>query len=198
MNTIPLLQRVLGDDWDKLAPVIQRHYQLSDTENISSVVFGIMRIDYPGLIKPVLFLARLMGALIDLKGDAMQVTVKKWVTHSSSTLYWRRDIQAPNGKTTVFASRMEYRQANELIELVGFGFGIRLKVSVEDGQLIYRSNGHLWKCGFVTVPIADVLFLGHATIIEIPIDDNTFELDFKIIHPLFGKTYEYGGLFNYE
>jgi hypothetical protein len=48
------------------------------------------------------------------------------------------------------------------------------------------------------VPIADVLFLGHVTIIEIPIDSNTFELDFKIIHPLFGKTYEYGGLFNYE
>jgi hypothetical protein len=198
MNKIPLLQRALGDDWQKLPPVIQRHYQLSDTESSCTVVNGTMRINYPTFIKPVLVIARLMGALIDLKGEGMQVSVKKWVTDSSSTLYWRRTIQAPDGRGTVFASRMEYQHGNQLIEFVGFGFGIRLNVFAENKQLVYRSNGHLWRCGFVTIPIPDILFLGHATIIERPIDDDKFVLDFKINHPLFGQTYEYGGVFSYE
>lgn len=183
MNTIPLLQRTLGDDWDKLPPVIQRHYQLGGRESTCCVVHGTMRINYPPFVKPILVIARLMEALIDLKGEAMPVYVKKWITESSPALFWRRDIQAPDGRTTVFASRMEYQHGNELVEFVGLGFGIRLKLSTEYRRLIYRSNGHLWRCGFLTVPIPDVLFLGHATIIETPISDEQFELDFKIIPP---------------
>ncbi|HFD12220.1 MAG TPA: DUF4166 domain-containing protein [Crenotrichaceae bacterium] len=198
MNTLPLLQQTLGDDWSSLPAVIQRHYQLDPQGNTNSVIHGIMHIHYPGYIKPVIKIARLMGALIDLKGDAMQVTVSKWITDNSGVLQWRRDIQAPNGKTTVFSSRMEYQRDNELIEFVGLGFGIRLRLGVENHQLIYRSNGHLWQFWKIRIPIPDVLFLGHATIIEKQVDDESFELDFKIIHPMFGKTYEYGGTFHYQ
>jgi hypothetical protein len=198
MNTIPLLQRVLGDDWDKLAPVIQRHYQLNQAGNISSAVHGTMYVHYPAFAKPMVLIARLMGALLDIKNKDLKATVNKWIATDSQTLFWRREIQSPDGKTTIFASQMEYQCDNELIEFVRFGFGIRLKIYVENGQLIYQSNGHLWRCGLVTIPIPDVLFLGHSTIIEKPINAEHFELDFKIVHPLFGLTYQYGGLFHYE
>lgn len=196
MNTnLCLIQQVLGDDWEKLPAVIQRHYQITPAQKSFTVV-GTMAIKYPFWLRPILMITRLMGALIDLKGENMQLQVKKWITDNPQVLHWRRDIQAPNGKHTVFASRMEFQKTGELIEFVSGGFGIRLKLSVEEGKLVYRSQTHLWKLGKVLIPVPDWLVLGHATISEEALSDDSFLLDFKIIHPWWGKTYAYGGVFH--
>lgn len=196
MNNTSLMQKILGDQWQHLPAVIQRHYQLQPGQLTANVVTGIMHVNYPKFVRPMLLITRLMGGLIDLKGDNMKAGVEKWIkADKPDTLYWKRTIQANNGKSTVFASRMEYHQDNELIEFVGFGFGLFLKVTVENNLLVYRSNGHLWQIGNLRIPIPDVLFLGHATIIETAVSESQFELDFSIKHPLFGDTYCYGGVF---
>jgi hypothetical protein len=74
---ISLIQRVLGEDWAALPAVIQRHYQIAEPQQ-AIVVTGNMSIDYPLWIAPVLKLLRLLGALVDLKGEQMAVQVKKW------------------------------------------------------------------------------------------------------------------------
>ncbi|MGZ4997783.1 MAG: DUF4166 domain-containing protein [Methylobacter sp.] len=102
---------------------------------------------------------------------------------------------ASNDKQCVFASRMTWQKDHELIEMVGMGFGIRLKLSVEQGKLIYQSCGHLLQLGPLTLPIPDSLLLGHAVITEQALSDYAFQLDFQIAHPLWGKTYYYGGIF---
>jgi hypothetical protein len=196
MNTdLSLMQRVLGTDWAKLPPVIQRHYQITRAQK-SVTVTGTLAIDYPFWVTPILMITRLMGALIDAKGENRQLQVQKWLTNEPLTLYWRRDIHVPNGKHTVFSSRMEFQKDHELIEFVGGGFGIRLRLSVEDGKLVYRSQGHLLKVGKFIIPIADWLILGQATISEQALSDDAFVLDFQIVHPLWGRTYYYGGVFH--
>ena len=194
MNT-SLMQRVLGEDWAALPPVIQRHYQITTPQQVITVT-GNMNIDYPYWLTPAIKLLRLFGALVDLKGEGFAVQVKKWQQTDPSILYWRRHIRAAdNGRPCVFASRMVWQQDHELIELVGMGFGIRLKLSVEQGKLVYQSRGHLLKLGPLTLPIPDSLLLGHAIITEQALSEDTFQLDFKITHPLWGKTYYYGGIF---
>ncbi len=193
-NSISLMQRALGKDWFNLPTVIQRHYQLTEAEQTITVI-GKMNISYPCWLAPVLKLLRLLGALVDIKGEDMDVQVRKWRQSDPSTLYWQRDIQAKNGKQCQFVSRMVWQRDHELIEFVGFGFGIRLKLSVEQNKLVYRSQGHLLKLGSLTVPIPDCLVLGHAVITEQALSENTFQLDFMIVHPLWGKTYYYGGIF---
>ena len=196
MNTISLMQKILGDDWSNLPSVIQRHYQLQSDQQTANVVAGTMHVRYPKFVRPMLFLTRLIGGLIDLQGYQLAARVEKWLDiEQPDTLFWKRTIQAPDGKATVFASRMTYQQDNELIEYVGGGFGLYLNVTVENNKLIYKSNGHLWQIGKLRIPIPDVLFLGHATIIETAISKNHFELDFRIKHPFFGETYNYGGIF---
>jgi Domain of unknown function (DUF4166) len=196
MNNYPLMQNVLGDEWHQLPSVIQRHYQLHADQKSANEVTGTLYVRYPFFVRPMLFVTRLMGGLVDLKGDNMSARVEKWVNADApQTLFWKRTIKAQNGKSTVFASRMEYQQGNEIIEFVGGGFGLHLKLTVESNKLVYRSNGHLWQIGKVRIPIPDVLFLGHATITETAISENEFKLDFKIQHPLFATTYRYGGVF---
>jgi Domain of unknown function (DUF4166) len=190
-----LMQHVLGDAWGKLPSVIQRHYQITAPQH-SVTVTGTLSIDYPVWIKPILMFTRLMGALIDVKGDNNQVTVQKWQTDNPDVLYWQRDIFTEKGTHTVFASRMEYQNTGELIEFVGGGFGIRLKLSVENGTLVYRSQTHLFKLGKWLIPIPDWLALGQALITEKALSNDSFLLDFRIVHPLWGETYRYGGVFD--
>jgi hypothetical protein len=196
MNKAPLFQKVLGNEWDNLPPVIQQHYRLPSVQVLQNSVAGVMFIEYPRFVTPILKIVRFFGGLIDLKGPNMAVKVEKRVNQDMpDCLFWRREIKSPGGKIIVFASRMEYQKTNELIEYIGGGFGIHLKVNCEDGKLVYRSNGHLWQIGKFKIPIPDVLFLGHATITETAVSEDEFRLDFKISHPLFGDTYRYGGLF---
>jgi hypothetical protein len=195
MNTISLMQRVLGTDWNALPAVIQRHYHLTQPEQII-VVTGKMNIDYPVLLTPMLKLLRLCGALVDLKGEQMAVEVKKWRKTDPLVLFWQRHIQDGKGKHCLFSSRMIWQQDHELVEFVGLGFGIRLKLSVEEGKLIYRSNGHLLKIGALVLPIPDNLLLGHAFISEEAVSEDSFRLHFEIVHPLWERTYYYGGIFN--
>ncbi len=196
MNHIPLLKLALGDNWQKLPAVIQSHYQLPLGQQTQNVVIGDMHIHYPVFVTPIVVITRMMGALIGMKGAGMSARVEKWMSETEpGTLFWKRSIQSPDGKGTVFASRMEHCQGNQLIERVGWGFGLYLNLSVENNRLIYRSDGHLWQAGRLRIPIPDVMFLGHATIIETAVDDSRFELDFRIRHPLFGETYRYGGIF---
>lgn len=123
MKHTPLLQRVLGDDWHRLPPVIQSHYRVDPVRQRQNVVHGVMHIHYPVFVKPVLMITRMMGALIGLKGAGMTTRVEKWVSETEpQTLFWKRSIVSPEGKRTVFASRMEHRQGNQLIERVGWGF----------------------------------------------------------------------------
>jgi hypothetical protein len=190
---ISLMQRVLGDDWAALPPVIQRHYQITMPQQAITVT-GNMNIDYPYWLTPVIKLLRLFGALVNLKGEGLAVQVKKWRQTDPAILHWQRHIQADN-KQCVFASRMAWQQDHELIESVGMGFGIRLKLSVEQGKLVYRSRGHLLQLGTLILPIPDSLLLGHAVITEQALSEDTFQLDFQIVHPLWGKTYYYGGIF---
>jgi hypothetical protein len=199
MNNEPLIQQALGDDWHKLPPVIQRHYQLHFSQAMSNAVTGTMHIHYPSFVKPMVLLARLMGGLIALKGGEMAVRVEKWTNADAPlSLFWKRTIQSPKGKSTLFASRMEYQGGNKIIEYIGCGFGLRLKLTVENRLLVYRSDGHLWQVGCLRIPIPDVLYLGHATITERAVSETEFELDFKISHPLFGETYRYGGIFQFD
>ncbi len=196
MNATPLMQSVLGADWDKLPKVIQQHYQLQPDQITHNLVAGTLFVDYPWFVTPILKIVRLFGGLIDMKGTNMPTRVEKWVNPDlPDSLFWRRKIKSQGGETTVFSSRMEFQKANEIIEHIGFGFGLNLKVNVENEQLIYRSNGHLWQLAKFRLPIPDVLFLGHATITEKATSAKQFELDFNILHPLLGETYRYGGVF---
>lgn len=189
-----LMERVLNKDWFALPAVLQSHYRITEPQQ-AIVVTGHMAVDYPRRLTLVLKLLRLLGALVDIKGERMAVQVKKWQQNNSAVLHWHRHIQTADGRQCQFASRMVWHKDHELIEFVGLGFGIRLKLSVEQDKLIYRSNGHVLKLGPNMLPIPDNLVLGRAQISEQALSEDSFLLDFQIVHPLWGRTYYYGGIF---
>jgi hypothetical protein len=195
MPHIPLLQKTLGEDWHRLPAVIQRHYAVGP--GLGSSVQGVMEIGYPSGLLPLIKLIHLCGGLIARRGETVETRVQKTVPLQTAELCWQRTLTYPDNQKDSFQSRMVYLQDHELIEYVRFGFGLRLKLSVDNGNLIYRSNGHIWQCGGFRLTFPDWLLLGAATIVERPESGRQFSLDFSIRHPLFGLTYYYRGVFRY-
>lgn len=185
-----LLKQVLGDDWHKLPPVIQQHYTLEEKQTLS--LHGVMTIYYPCFLLPMVWLIHLFGGLVLWRGEAQTEVQKTW---QAGVLYWRRFMTYQNGASDYFSSHMTNLAEHELIEHIGFGFALRLFVTVEHGDLVYRSNGHIWQCGNFTLNIADWLLLGSAVISEHAVSDDEFYLDFTLRHPLWGETYRYKGRF---
>lgn len=196
MDNTPLLQKALGEDWNKLPSVIQRHYNAPIDS--STCLKGYMEIGYPNFLFPLISLIHLCGGLVLKRGNQIGTKVIKTVSPQNAELCWQRTLKYPDNTEYFFYSRMRYFQNHELIETVRFGFGLRLKVSVDNGQLVYRSNGHVWQYGKLRLTFPDWLLLGQATIIETPVSDQQLKLDFSIRHPLWGKCYWYHGVFQYS
>lgn len=183
-----LMQRALGNDWEKLPPALQAHYRFGTTTDT-----GHMDIEYPRFMQPYLGVLRLFGALIDRCGRRVSTVVNKHVVGERQ--YWARVITYPDGKTVHFNSFWVYAGSNQLIEFVNPVLGLQMAAYVEDGRLHYKGLRFVAKLGPVLLPIPEWLVLGHTTIVEAAVDDTHFAMDFRLTHPLFGQVFRYSGEF---
>lgn len=190
-----LLQQVLGTDWQALPPLIQRHYDLADGEE--NCLQGTMTIAYPDYMLPLIGLIHLFGGLVFRRGRDVPTRVQVSANAAGRLLNWRRTMSYPDGKKSYFRSQMTYYAEHELFESINYGLGLRLRVSADHGDLLYRSTGHHWQCGRFHLTLPDWLLLGTSTISEHVISDDEFYLDFTTRHPWWGETYSYRGNFRY-
>ena len=144
-------------------------------------------------MQPYLSFMRLLGALVNQQGKAVPATVEKWM--EGDVQQWKRSISFHNGKTVFFKSHWVYAGGNELIEYVNSFMGLRMAVSVEEGELHYTGKHYVIKLGSFLLPIPEWLILGHTTIVETALNDDEFAMDFRLRHPLFGQVFRYAGKF---
>jgi len=198
--TTPIFARALGDHWQKLAPAVKGHYDLSPCSDDELVLKGEMSVYYP---RPAFFLlgmARLFGGLVLLREDNISVQVKNSSLLDSGAIFWHRTFNVPGRKQPVmFRSQMEYAGGDEIVEYVGSSprmkLGVRMKISENEGALNFQSVGYTLRIGFIEMPIPGHFFLGRALITERAVGINEISMDFSIKHPLFGKIYSYRGRF---
>jgi hypothetical protein len=183
-----LMQRALGDDWNKLPPALQAHYQFGTTTDI-----GHLDIEYPRFMQPYLTLLKVFGALINRRGHNLSTKVEKSVVNDRQN--WRRTITYPDGKVVYFNSFWVSAKDNQLIEFVNPLLGLQMAMHVEDGKLHYSGVKFIAKLGPLMLPIPEWLALGHTTIVEEAVDDTHFVMDFRLTHPLFGEVFRYAGKF---
>lgn len=194
----PVIKKALGDHWDELPDIIKQHYDISPGESAQLTIKGVMDEVYHSPIAKLFILpGRIFGALVPYKGRDIPTEVRNWTsTDNNDAMFWHRTLNFPNRPPAVFKSRMEHVKDNEIIEYVRHGMGIRMQMSVNDDALLFKSIGYVWKIGKLKIPIPTWAILGDAEIIEKPISDDTFFIDFNMKHPLFGRTFSYSGKFS--
>lgn len=187
-----VVERALGDEWPKLAPVIRRHYGISPSGGV--VMTGRMQVRFPRRIAPMVVLGRVFGALVHRRGEDIAVEVTN--AFEGEAMIWRRVFRFSDGRVVTFSSRMCHAGGNEIIEFVRFGLGVRMALSQENGALLFSGRGYVWQIGPLRLKLPGWLFLGADRTCETPLSETEFEVDFTIDHRLWGRTYNYGGRFS--
>lgn len=125
----------------------------------------------------------------------MPVDVHYTSSKENANIYWDRVFKLSEKHHYHFKSHMEHVRDNEVIEFVRFGVGMRLKVTVENGAIVFRDCGYIWRIFGKDIPIPVNLLFGHAYVEERPLDDTKFSMKMVLTHPTFGVLFRYEGSF---
>jgi predicted DCC family thiol-disulfide oxidoreductase YuxK len=191
----PLFKSVFGACWDELPAVIRRHYanrpfrddvvRVAGTLNVRSSPLG-------RLLKPAF---RLTGALVPYEGDDIPVTVD-FVTQADSAVFrFERIFHFPGKPPYRFQSAMVPIGGNELVEMMGFGFGWRLAYGWDGEKVILAHRGYVLKLFGTFVPVPLALLIGKGYAEEHPLSDDMFSMWTEIRHPWWGTVFGYDGTF---
>lgn len=188
-----IMQNALGEEWQDLPEALKNHYRSNESgENHAQ---GVLDIDYPWFMQWPLSMMRLMGGLPNRHGKGLKTTVSK--TMKGDKQNWQRVIHFADGKQIKFNS-IFIADGDGFIEYVNSFLGLKMTAFVKDKTLYYESRGYVLKLGRLKIPIPEWFALGHASIIESEHSSNdrqTFNMDFKLVHPLFGEVFSYKGRF---
>lgn len=197
---VSVMQKALGKKWDNLGGSIKKHYDLTPGTEGEVTVAGTMdEVTHSIWAKPIIIIGQLFGALVPYKGTNVPVIAKNWTqSNNSKALFWYRTFTFPGKQPYIFESRMEHYKEDEIVEFVRFNLGVRMQVSEKDGSLIYKNVDYIWKLGKLTIHVPNWLTLGDADIIETPVSDTQFIMDFTMRHPMFGLMFRYRGSFTID
>lgn len=188
-----IMQSALGDQWDELPLVLQRHYMAHPNPWYET---GWLTIDYPRWMQWPLNLLKFLGALINRRAVKVSTTIRKQL--QEDVQLWSRSCVFEDGREIKFVSKIRYAGGRQIIEHVNTALGLRMEVFVKNSCLYYRGVSYVLKLGRYSLDIPNSLGLGCLNIKERAIDDKHFSMHFQLKHPLFGLIYQYSGLFETE
>lgn len=194
-----VFQEILADSWDELGGVIKRHYFLRPYSDDYMCVSGEMSDVYHSAIAKLFIpFGMLFGAVVPYRGKNVPIDVHYQCRKDSANIYWDRVFKFSERNHYHFRSYMKHVRDNEVIEFVRFGVGMRLKVTAENGAIVFRDAGYIWRLFGRNIPIPVGLIFGNAYVEERPVDENNFEMKMILEHPIFGVMFRYEGRFELQ
>jgi predicted DCC family thiol-disulfide oxidoreductase YuxK len=194
-NRVPLFKSVFGDDWDKLPVVMRRHYANRAYQNDLVTVTGSLNVQssFLGrLLKPAFRWAK---ALVPHEGTHIPVTVDFITDVQSNAFRFERTFFFPGRTPYVFRSSMIPIGRNEMVEMMGRGFGWRLAYRWNGQKVILAHKGYVIRLFGIFIPMPLTLLMGAGYAEETAISEDTFSMWTEIRHPLWGKVFGYDGTF---
>lgn len=191
----PVFQSIFGGDWDRLPPVMKKHYANHAYKNETVTVEGLLKIESSAVGRLLFPFFKIMKTLIPRADDNVRTTVHFITTPESAAFQFDRTMVFSDGSTYRFHSRMEPVGGNELVEFMRFNLGWRMAYSWNGEKVILAHRGYVVKiCGWlVPLPLGIVMGKGYAE--ETPLSDDSFSMMTEIRHPLWGRVYGYSGTF---
>lgn len=196
---LPVVQAALGEDWQRLPETLRRNFDLHPGDEDLVCLEGRMyEIRHSWFAKLLIYPAQLCGALVPYQGRDVPIRIEIHTSaDNGSFMHWRRIHHFPGKAPVVFASCMEYFRGNEIIERVGWGLGMRMRVSLDGDVLRFTSVCYQWDILGVKLRIPNWLLLGRGQLRERQVTPEKFEMFFEINHPLWGRTFTYNGVFTF-
>lgn len=194
-NERPIFADIFAEQWSQLPPVMKAHYANRSYSNDVVSVKGKMTITTYGFGKVLFPLFKLLRVWVPYTGKDIEVEVNFRSDLHSRHFHFERRYKLPNKKEQRFFSKMIQIKGNDVVELMPMRMGWRIRYVYENGKVCLKHNGYVFKFFRWFIPLPLGIFIGRINAVEVPTSHNTFDMQTKVVHPLFGKIYEYGGHF---
>ena len=191
----PTFKSVFGKSWDELPPVMKKHYAIRPYAREETVVKGVLDV----MCKPPLLwlspLMKLLGQIPTYNESNVPVTARFKSDINSKSFHFIRTFNFSKRKPYQFQSRMLQIEDDEVIEIMRFGLGWKMKFSWDGEKIILSHRGYAIQFfgHLISLPLTFIMGSGYAE--ERAVDENTFDMETHISHPCWGKIYDYKGRF---
>lgn len=195
LKSVPIFEGIFGKDWDNLPPVIKKHYANRPYSNDSVTVEGKLDVrcrSYMRLLRPIY---RLMGSVPAVTEKHVPVIVNFDSSLESRAFHFNRSFRFSSTKPYRFRSKMLQVNGSEVIEVMRFGVCWRMIYGWDGEKVTLRHRGYALNIfgHYVPLPITSLIGRGDAS--EVAVDDDHFDMNVEITHPLLGVVYSYAGRF---
>jgi hypothetical protein len=200
-----IYQQVLGEDFQKLHPQIQRRFGFSSTDHLASIGHGIMDEIWYGApyTLPFLYIGTWRSIMFPEKGKNVPFTIENYAfvdPLGRETVTWIRTFEL--SKTRRFDAYMIYSEARDcIVDYLGNHehLAVDIDMSVDErGGIRIRSGQQRFYEGIIGFRFP-LLFSGIANVNEW-YDDETekFCIKVDVYNKVWGKLFGYHGSFDVE
>ncbi|MDP9196683.1 MAG: DUF4166 domain-containing protein, partial [Pseudomonadota bacterium] len=152
-----LFRKIMGAAWSGLHPDIQRRFEKNPPVHAPLKYTGVLEdlwCSLPGKILATLTYPMVRGALIPWRAKDFPVDIRVYSEpHQPGLLFKHRTYRLPGRQPVEFLSYMKESPRGEVLEYVGKGLGMKLKVFEKDGNLHFQSEGYFWDTGWFRIPL---------------------------------------------
>lgn len=185
--------------WRRLTPMIRARFGTS-AEATDTCYHGAMskvRCSFAGYL--LAQLCRLIGTpLAPYEGEEVPISVHVHEDRATGGVVWDRRYFFPGKAPITVTSTKVIEQGQVLLECVGGGFGMRLRVYEQDRALHFLSQHYFWRWGRIRLRLPDWLTPGVAHVVHSDLGAGRFRFEMTIEHPLLGVTFYQDGSFAEE
>lgn len=188
-------QPVFGDAWQDMPTVMRRHYANRPYSTDVTIVEGAMDIACHGPVRWLAPVMNRMGQIPAMNERNVAVRVEYRSDQTSRAFHFRRFFSLPAGRVYEFRSRMFQVDGAEMVEVMRFGLCWRFRCSWEGEKVTLSHRGYGLSVLGLRIPLPLGLLIGRSDAEETAVDDDTFDMATRIVHPWWGLVYEYKGRF---
>lgn len=194
------IHKQLGSEWEELHPNIQKRFSREPGDNDHIFYRGTMEcIECSRAGRLFAHLTRIIGnPLTPHIGTNVRMDVLLHRQTGKAGVYWRRTYYYPGRAPYTVTSVKCESHKGEMLERVGGGFGMVLRVYAESGSLHFRSTRYFWQIGNFRIPLPHVLSPGETHVIHEDLGDGLFRFTISMDHPKLGRTFYQTGVFKDE
>lgn len=193
-----LFKKILGAEWQKLHPDIQRRFDKNPEPGKPLYYTGTLSELRSSMVGKLLgFITRPMikGALIPFDDADFPVDIQVYSKPDCPSIFKQRIYRLHDRKPIQFTSYMQESEKGEVLEYVGMGLGMKLVLRVQDGDLYFTSDGYFWEIFGWRMPLPGILTPGKTFLCHRNDNPNQFNIRIEIKHALFGTTFTQVGVF---
>ncbi len=193
-----LFRKVMGNTWEMLHPDIQARFSHNPVPEQPLYYHGVLSELYCSWLGKILAFCTMpliKGALIPYCDRNFPVDIQVYAKKNSQAIFKQRTYHLHGRKPIQFTSYMQESPQGEVLEYVGMGLGMKLILSVQQGNLHFVSDGYFWQIFSWRMPLPAIFTPGKTYLWHNNDAPNQFNIRIEIKHCLFGTTFTQIGVF---